>query len=88
MHDCIIEEHLTYVLRTSNSTDLANTRKKETRTRNISRIEYIEICNFNIAITDGLFCWLYSPILHSGHSTEHNIDAVLDFRIHAFKHLA
>jgi len=27
MHDCIIEEHLTYVLRSSNSTDLANTKK-------------------------------------------------------------
>lgn len=27
MHDCIIEEHLTYVLRSLNSTDLTNTKK-------------------------------------------------------------
>lgn len=31
MHDCIIEEHLTYVLRSLNSTDLTNTKKKGNR---------------------------------------------------------
>lgn len=88
MHDCIIEEHLTYVLRSLNSTDLTNTKKKRKQEPAISAVLNIEICNFNIAIADRSFCWLYSLILHSGHSTEHNIDAVLDFRIHAFKHLA
>lgn len=84
----MIEEHLTYVFRSPNSTDLTNTKKRGKQEPAISAVLNIEICNFNIAITDGLFCWLYSPILHSGHSTEHNIDAVLVFRIHAFKHLA
>lgn len=87
MHDCIIEEHLTYVLRSLNSTDLTNTKKKETGTRNISRIEYSNM-QFQHRNNYGLFCWLYSPILHSGHSAKHNIDSALDFRIHAFKHLA